>query len=213
MSSSAKAAAKRNRILAVGVAIAGHLAIGMFFVLERPRMAPTSETAIDVQLLPMTRPKRPVYPARRAIQQRLASAPAPRGVDARQSPPQTAQTKAGPAVGEPAPPPEVDARLTSALRGTVGCNATSLVHLSAAEREACERRARSLGAGFATANLGVDPSKRLAFDAAAKRDLLSQPFLALKPKNGCVPRVASTSDLPGKAPQETTAGVACALSF
>jgi len=66
---------------------------------------------------------------------------------------------------------------------------------------------------YATANLGVDPSKRLAFDAAAKRDLVGQPFLALKPKNGCVPKVTSTSDLPGRGPQNTTAGAACALSF
>ena len=66
---------------------------------------------------------------------------------------------------------------------------------------------------YATADLGVDPSKRLAFDAAAKRDLVGQPFLALKPKNGCVPRVASTNDLPGRASQNTTAGAACALSF
>ena len=65
----------------------------------------------------------------------------------------------------------------------------------------------------ATANLGVDPSKRLAFDAAAKRDLVGQPFLALKPKNGCVPRVTSTNDLPGRGSQNTTAGAACALSF
>jgi len=65
----------------------------------------------------------------------------------------------------------------------------------------------------ATANLGVDPSKRLAFDTAAKRDLVGQPFLALKPKDGCVPRVTSTNDLPGRGAQNTTAGAACALSF
>jgi hypothetical protein len=85
--------------------------------------------------------------------------------------------------------------------------------LSASEQEACRQWARRLGAGFDTANLGVDPSKRLAFDTAAKRDWVQQPFLALKPKNGCVPRVTSVKDLPGGAPQDTTVGAACALSF
>ena len=216
LTSSIKASAKRNRILAVAIAIGGHLAMVMVFVLERPRLAAAPATVIEVQLVPMTRRSQPIEPSRRVIPQKLAatkprssqSAPAvPSPADVHQSPqaPQAVQTTVAAA--------EADARLASALRGTVGCAAAGLVHLSASEREACEQRARRLGAGFATANLGVDPSKRLAFEDAARKDWLSQPFLAQKPHNGCVPRVSSASDLPGKAPQQTFVGVACAISF
>jgi len=226
LSSTIKASAKRNRILAVAIVMAGHLAIGTGLLLERPQMAVGPATVIDVQLAPLMRPRMPFEPARRAIPAKRAFAkdqppkpapPASNRADARQSPPppQAVPTNAGPTASAPTPqgPPEADARLASALRGTVGCSATALVHLSASEREACQQWARRLGAGFATANLGVDPSKRLAFEDAAKKDWLSQPFLAQKPHNGCVPRVSSASDLPGKAPQQTFVGIACAISF
>lgn len=113
----------------------------------------------------------------------------------------------------PQGPPEVDSRVIAALRSSVGCHSATFLHLTPAERDACEQAARRRGAGVLTANLGVDPSKRLAFDAAAKRDWTQQPFLALHPKNGCVPRVTSLNDLPGRGPQDTTAGVSCAVSF
>jgi len=214
-----KTAAQRNRILGVAIAIVGHLAIGMCLVLERPRMAIAPTTVIDIQLMPITRLKRPFDPSRQARRERLAAPKdqAPKDLAPRipGPTPQTVQNDLGRRGDLLAPPgpPEVDPRLTATLRATAGCNATSLVHLSASEREACRQWARRLGAGFDTASLGVDPSKRLAFDTAAKRDWVQQPFLALKPKNGCVPRVTSVQDVPGAGPQDTTVGAACALSF
>ena len=210
----------RNRFVAVAIAIVGHLVIGMGLVLERPHVAVAPATVIDVQLMPITRARKPFDPLRQAVRKKLAShddtrqsRPIPTSPSAPAPPTSQKDVRSAGSVSAPPGAPEVDPRLTSFLRATVGCGAASLVHLSASEREACEQRTRRLGSGFATANLGVDPSKRLAFDTAAKRDLLQQPFLALKPHNGCVPRVASTSNLPGHAPQDTTAGVACAVSF
>jgi hypothetical protein len=207
----------RKRILIVGASLGLHIAILTGLVLDRPHpLPPPADFAIEVQLLPIARLKRPVRPAHREAEEKLVS------VDARRPEPAALPSlrphviQAPPSPTAPALPqglPDVDPRLVSALRSIVGCGSATFLHLSAAERDACEQAARRRGASALAANPGVDLSKRLEFDAAAKRNLLQQPFLALHPKNGCVPRVTSLNDLPGKGPQETTAGVACALSF
>jgi len=106
--------------------------------------------------------------------------------------------------------------LAQAMRGAVGCNHADFLHLSASERQDCRYRLAGLqGAGPATARYGIDPEKRVAFDAGVRRDrFLQEPFLAERPKKGCRPRVTE-QDMPvnAAAPTDWRVSVACAVPF
>jgi hypothetical protein len=70
--------------------------------------------------------------------------------------------------------------LVSALRGSVGCDHAGLLGLSQEERQGCRNRfAAGRGAAGDSDQLGIDPVKRAAYDAAWKADHSPQHMAAL----------------------------------
>jgi hypothetical protein len=106
--------------------------------------------------------------------------------------------------------------LAMALRRSLGCDHFDFAGLTPVERQRCrDRFAAPTERASETAYLGVEPGKRLIFEAAAKRDhILQEPFLAEKPKKGCRPMV-TVQDVPttAPAPHDWTVSVACGVQF
>jgi hypothetical protein len=108
--------------------------------------------------------------------------------------------------------------LPAVLRGSVGCDFTGILRLSASEREACRGRlakGRILDADSAIP--AINPKAKAAFDESAQRaEIISQPFLAERPKNGCRPMVVHQElAAPGgsRSQQDWKTAIACGKTF
>jgi hypothetical protein len=142
----------------------------------------------------------------------------------RSSPSQTAP-RATTSAASPTPPeaeivppaPVAPQGLSQALRHSLGCAQADYYGMTASEREECRLRAVRLArAGRDGTYYGLAPAKQAAFDAEVKREnLLQEPFLAERPKEGCKPTVTEheTAVYGVRTPPNWTASVACTIRF
>ena len=119
--------------------------------------------------------------------------------------------------GAALPEPTNNTRLGMALQGSViGCSYANMAKLNGSERLHChDIFAANRNDTPDLSRFAVDPVKRAAFDAAAKRALiLQQPFLAESPKNGCRPLVAHKDyTANGQSHQDYSLVLGCGKSF
>jgi hypothetical protein len=119
--------------------------------------------------------------------------------------------------GAALPEPTNNTRLGLALRGgIIGCSHADMAKLTGPERQHChDVFAANRNDTPDLSRFAVDPVKRAAFDAAAKRALiLQQPVLAESPKNGCRPLVAHRDyTVNGQYNQEYSLVLGCGKSF
>ena len=175
--------ANRSRSLGVAVSLLAHLAfVAILAVSLKQPGALRSGPAVDVELVPLRPASRSPerHPTRSLPAQATKTEPkqviAPPNVPG----PSIAAARPAPITGAPAA-----SGLTSALRGSVGCDHADLMGLSPAERQRCRDQFATAGKdpGDLTA-LGIDPVKRAAFDAAWKADHSPQHMAAV----GCFMR-------------------------
>jgi hypothetical protein len=205
-----KIAATRRRVLVIGISVTCHAALIAGLVFDPQHFsAPPTSAAIEVEFVPPPRNPRPEAVARSVTREHPTS-PTSKTAPLDATLPSTARSGPGMgngAVTKPPTTPEVDAGLAAALRSTVGCDSSVLLHLSPSERRDCERLARLRGAGVGTIEFGVDRDKRLALEAAGKRGWLQTP--GQKPKNGCA--LGSYQD--AAAGKSAALGLNCAWQF
>ena len=170
-------------ISGLGVSLAVHLllAVGLVLAIKVPS-PPATAPPILVQLVTLPAP-RPAPAQRRRETARpagktLTHVPTTPPVQA-PPPPATIPIPALPPGQAPAPDAGL-AGLRTALRGVVGCADRDALHLTSAEREACDRRAYAGGKEAAPLPLNIAPEKtaRWAADQERERELDRKPFVA-----------------------------------
>ena len=178
--------------VAASLTIHGLLAIGLVLAIKI-QSPPVNAPAIVVQLVTLLAPQPAPVQAPRNKAKRPAGKP-PKPEPAPPSapavappslppPPETIPIPAPPAAPPPAPgaPPDANmAGLRNALRGIVGCADRDALHLTSAERAACDRKAYAGGNDAAPLPLNIDPEKtaRWAADQERERELDRKPFVA-----------------------------------
>jgi hypothetical protein len=215
----------RARGLAAGFALAVHLAfVAALLGVPRTALRYSQDATIDAELIAPLSPRAPPSaPSRPRPDQkppplsgRSARGAWPGQAAEPQTPAPAAPRAASlpldrpPAAGGLGPP-----ELGAALRGALGCGHTELLHMTSAEREACETRTAAAGRSAVGPQFGVDPRKQALFDAAADRAaVLQKPFLSERPKKGCRPIVTEqTFAAPGNAPPDWRLQLACGVQF
>jgi len=181
----------RNRITALGVAIAvgAHVLIlaGLILSIEIPRLAEPPPMRVSLvapfRLVPPRRPPAPPKPLHRTL---VPIAPRLGRVVG----PEQTQTLAIPAA-----PPDAATRerllaapfaehgtVREDLRTTAGCSESDWLKLSPAEQAACRQRARSLGAGAPVYAVGPsDPAHRAFLDKQAAKNEAREQALEAPP--------------------------------
>jgi hypothetical protein len=165
------------RAISLGVAIALHLALaaGLIFAIQIPRLVepPVVQVSlvppIPTEIAPRARPAPPQHVVERPLAPRPGRIVGPAPI---------------PPLPIPAAPPSAATRekllqapfahhepLSDSLRTTAGCPDADALNLTPAERAACAKRARALGAGAPTYAVGPsDAKKRARLDAEAAKN-------------------------------------------
>jgi hypothetical protein len=156
----------RRRSVAVVLAVAVHIGFILLLLGRRTEPAMSSDTAMQVSLVPplaKARPSGPPTPVRRAppILHRPAETPLPP-----RDAPLAFAAPPGPAAPSPPPPAAGDAgaaMLQRALKGRLGCANPKLAALTETERAACDER---LGQDVANARAYpvISPKLKKVFD-------------------------------------------------
>ncbi|HEY2707822.1 MAG TPA: hypothetical protein VGI95_07190 [Caulobacteraceae bacterium] len=201
----------RRRALALAVALLVHVGLVLAVLQSRtPDIAPSRPLLVELSPPWVVRDRRPAATSRSTARPRADLA----SQSSEPKPLEGVPTVAAPALPSPtvaaSVEPNTDA-LAQALRSRFGCRDAVLANLLATERAGCRDALAKAGGG----QFGVDPAKLAAFDAGARRaDLLKQPFLAEKPKNGCRPFVTHGDHaVAGREDSDWTIRMACAVSF
>lgn len=208
----------RARALAFVFSTIVHLAI-VTGLLWQARWRPAEETpdALQVELSRQPAdqrrtPEKPPHGSRRpASLNPSLTPPAPRPVSAVASP-----TPPAPSVAPPPPARDAAPGLSQTLRRSLACAHPEDYGLTSSEREDCQIRAAKLARAAADGpSFGLSPQKQAVFEAEARRaNVLQEPFLAERPKQGCKPTVTEhEGGVVGRAPPNWTASVACAIRF
>ena len=191
---------RRDRVLAVAVAVAAHAVFILVFVWGVGRPQTYAEAPVMSVELAGPWPRKPVEvrrPGRKAEPAPVAALPV------RPQIPFPAPLSG--VVPAPAADPTGDS-VQSALRGLVGCEHAALLDLTPEERRRCQDRLAAAGGG----RLGGPPT-RLDLSLSGVFAVDAEPYLQRKPHNGCKPRAGGDVSVMGE--QGAATGLACAWSF